>query len=201
MDINKMTLKVQNIIERAQQEAVELKLQSIELETVLKAMLTADESMASDILTRANVNTEEIIEEYDRKLKTYNAVTGDSIEYGVYMSNGFSRLYNNAEKKMAEMEDTFISQEHILLAALEEDSILKEAVGNKEIIKEIVKKIRGGNHVTSQNPENQYEALEKYGRDLVEEVRKGNMDPVIGRDEEIRDTIRILSRKRKITRY
>lgn len=198
MDINKMTLKVQNIIERAQQEAVELKLQSIELETVLKAMLTADESMASDILTRANVNTEEIIEEYDRKLKTYNAVTGDSIEYGVYMSNGFSRLYNNAEKKMAEMEDTFISQEHILLAALEEDSILKEAVGNKdEIIKEIVKKIRGGNHVTSQNPENQYEALEKYGRDLVEEVRKGNMDPVIGRDEEIRDTIRILSRKRK----
>ena len=198
MDINKMTLKVQNIIERAQQEAVELKLQSIELETVLKAMLTADESMASDILTRANVNTEEIIEEYDRKLKTYNAVTGDSVEYGVYMSNGFSRLYNNAEKKMAEMEDTFISQEHILLAALEEDSILNEAVGNKdEIIKEIVKKIRGGNHVTSQNPENQYEALEKYGRDLVEEVRKGNMDPVIGRDEEIRDTIRILSRKRK----
>lgn len=198
MDINKMTLKVQNIIEKAQQEAVELKLQSIELEAILKAMLTADESMAADILARANINAEEIIEEYDRKLKTYNAVTGDSVEYGVYMSNGFSRLYNNAEKKMTEMEDTFISQEHLLLAALEEDSILKNAVGNKdEIIKEIVKKIRGGNHVTTQNPENQYEALEKYGRDLVEEVRKGNMDPVIGRDEEIRDTIRILSRKRK----
>ncbi|HBV23077.1 MAG TPA: ATP-dependent chaperone ClpB [Jeotgalicoccus sp.] len=198
MDINKMTLKVQNIIEKAQQEAVELKLQTIELEAVLKAMLTADESMAADILARANINAEEIIEEYDRKLKTYNAVTGDSVEYGVYMSNGFSRLYNNAEKKMTEMEDTFISQEHIMLAALEEDSILKNAVGNKdEIIKEIVKKIRGGNHVTTQNPENQYEALEKYGRDLVEEVRKGNMDPVIGRDEEIRDTIRILSRKRK----
>jgi ATP-dependent Clp protease ATP-binding subunit ClpB len=198
LDINKMTLKVQNIIEKAQQEAVELKLQSIELEAVLKAMLTADESMAADILARANINAEEIIEEYDRKLKTYNAVTGDSVEYGVYMSNGFSRLYNNAEKKMTEMEDTFISQEHLLLAALEEDSILKNAVGNKdEIIKEIVKKIRGGNHVTTQNPENQYEALEKYGRDLVEEVRKGNMDPVIGRDEEIRDTIRILSRKRK----
>ena len=198
MDINKMTLKVQNIIEHAQQEAIELKLQSIELETVLKAMLTADESMASDILIRANIDVEEIIKNYDRKLKTYNAVSGDGIEYGVYMSNGFSSLYNKAEKKMTEMGDTFISQEHILLAAIEEDSILKEAVGNKdEIIKEIVKKIRGGNHVTTQNPENQYEALEKYGRDLVEEVRKGNMDPVIGRDEEIRDTIRILSRKRK----
>lgn len=198
MDINKMTLKVQNIIEHAQQEAIELKLQSIELEAVLKALLTADESMASDIMIRANIDVEEIIKNYDKKLKTYNAVSGDSVEYGVYMSNGFSGLYNNAEKKMTEMEDTFISQEHILLAAIEEDSILKEAVGNKdELIKEIVKKIRGGNHVTTQNPENQYEALEKYGRDLVEEVRKGNMDPVIGRDEEIRDTIRILSRKRK----
>lgn len=198
MDINKMTLKVQNIIERAQQYSVELKLQSIELEAVLKAMLTADESMSADILERANINTANIIKEYDRKLKTYNAVTGDSVEYGVYMSNSFSRLYSTAEKQMTAMEDSFISQEHLLLAALEEDNILKEAVGNKaDIIKEIIKKIRGGNHVTTQNPENQYEVLEKYGRDLVEEVRNGNVDPVIGRDEEIRDTIRILSRKRK----
>ena len=198
MDINKMTLKVQNIIERAQQYAVELKLQSIELEAVLKAMLTADESMSADILERANINTANIIKEYDRKLKTYNAVTGDSVEYGVYMSNSFSRLYSTAEKQMTAMEDSFISQEHLLLAALEEDNILKEAVGNKaDIIKEIIKKIRGGNHVTTQNPENQYEVLEKYGRDLVEEVKNGNVDPVIGRDEEIRDTIRILSRKRK----
>lgn len=65
------------------------------------------------------------------------------------------------------------------------------------MIVEIIKKIRGGNHVTTQNPEVNYEALSKYGRDLVEEVRKGNMDPVIGRDEEIRNTIRILSRKTK----
>ena len=198
MDINKMTLKVQNIIERAQQYAVELKLQSIELEAVLKAMLTADESMSADILERANINTANLIKEYDRKLKTYSAVTGDSVEYGVYMSNSFSRLYSTAEKQMTAMEDSFISQEHLLLAALEEDNILKEAVGNKaDIIKEIIKKIRGGNHVTTQNPENQYEVLEKYGRDLVEEVKNGNVDPVIGRDEEIRDTIRILSRKRK----
>src|SRR5699024_2180193 len=193
-----MTLKVQNIIERAQQYAVELKLQSIELEAVLKAMLTADESMSADILERANINTANLIKEYDRKLKTYSAVTGDSVEYGVYMSNSFSRLYSTAEKQMTAMEDSFISQEHLLLAALEEDNILKEAVGNKaDIIKEIIKKIRGGNHVTTQNPENQYEVLEKYGRVLVEEVKNGNVDPVIGRDEEIRDTIRILSRKRK----
>ena len=141
MDINKMTLKVQNIIERAQQYSQELKLQSIEPEAVLKAMLTADESMSTDILDRANIKTENIIEAYDEKLKKYNSVTGDSVEYGVYMSSGFSKLYNNAEKKMTEMEDTFISQEHLLLAAIEEDNILKEAVGNKaDIIKEIIKK-------------------------------------------------------------
>lgn len=198
MDINKMTLRVQNIIERAQQLSQELQLQTIEAEAVLKSMLTADESMAEDILARANIDTKEIIKQYDSKLDKYNAVTGDNVEYGVYMSGGFSELYKQAERKMTEMDDSFISQEHLLLAAVETDEILKSAVGNKaEIIEEIVKLIRGGNHVTTQNPENQYEVLEKYGRDLVEEVRNGNVDPVIGRDEEIRDTIRILSRKRK----
>lgn len=198
MDINKMTLRVQNIIERAQQLSQELQLQTIEAEAVLKSMLTADESMAEDILARANIDTKEIIKQYDSKLDKYNAVTGDNVEYGVYMSGGFSELYKQAERKMTEMDDSFISQEHLLLAAVETDEILKSAVGNKaEIIEEIVKLIRGGNHVTTQNPEIQYEVLEKYGRDLVEEVRNGNVDPVIGRDEEIRDTIRILSRKRK----
>ena len=81
---------------------------------------------------------------------------------------------------------------------MEVNSITREAIGNKqEVITEIIKKVRGGNHVTTQNPEVNYEALEKYGRDLVEEVRQGNMDPVIGRDEEIRNAIRILSRKTK----
>ncbi|MDN6838292.1 MAG: AAA family ATPase, partial [Staphylococcus equorum] len=92
----------------------------------------------------------------------------------------------------------YISMEHLILSAMEIDETTKQFIGNKkEVIEEIIKKIRGGNHVTSQNPESNYEALEKYGRDLVEEVRKGNMDPVIGRDEEIRNTVRILSRKTK----
>ncbi|RIO78562.1 ATP-dependent Clp protease ATP-binding subunit, partial [Staphylococcus gallinarum] len=92
----------------------------------------------------------------------------------------------------------FISMEHLILSAIDIDTTTAQFVGNKkEVITEIIKKIRGGNHVTSQNPEVNYEALEKYGRDLVEEVRQGNMDPVIGRDEEIRNAIRILSRKTK----
>ncbi|MDN6066578.1 MAG: AAA family ATPase, partial [Staphylococcus equorum] len=99
---------------------------------------------------------------------------------------------------MNSYEDEYISMEHLILSAMEIDETTKQFVGNKkEVIEEIIKKIRGGNHVTSQNPESNYEALEKYGRDLVEEVRKGNMDPVIGRDEEIRNTVRILSRKTK----
>ncbi|CAM3311574.1 ATP-dependent chaperone ClpB [Nosocomiicoccus ampullae] len=198
MDINKMTYTVQSIIERAQQISVEHKVQTIELAAVLKALFTVSDSMAKDILQRANINVDDLIKKYDEKLKNFNTVEGDNVQYGQYMSQDFSRLIQEAEKVMGDMKDEYISQEHMLLAALNVDDILKEHVGNKdEIVKEIIKKIRGGKHVTTQNPEVQYEVLEKYGRDLVEEVRKGNMDPVIGRDEEIRNTIRILSRKRK----
>ena len=198
MDINKMTYTVQSIIERAQQISVEHKVQTIELAAVLKALFTVSDSMAKDILQRANINVDDLIKKYDEKLKNFNTVEGDNVQYGQYMSQGFSRLIQEAEKVMGDMKDEYISQEHMLLASLNVDDTLKTHVGNKNtIVKEIIKKIRGGKHVTNQNPEVQYEVLEKYGRDLVEEVRKGNMDPVIGRDEEIRNTIRILSRKRK----
>ncbi|WP_428416261.1 ATP-dependent chaperone ClpB [Phocicoccus schoeneichii] len=198
MDINKMTYAVQSVIERAQQLSVDLKLQTIELEAVMKALFTVPDSMASDVLQRANINVDALLDSYDKKLSMHNTVSGENVQYGQYMSQGFSNLVSKATSIMEDMNDQYISQEHILLAAMEIDERLKESVGNKtEVIKEIIKKIRGGNHVTTQNPEVQYEVLQKYGRDLVEEVRKGNMDPVIGRDEEIRNTIRILSRKRK----
>ena len=198
MDINKMTYSVQSIIERAQQLSVELKLQSIEIEAVSKAILEINDSMSRDILERANIDADKLIKAYDEKLSKYNVVSGENVQYGQYMSSGFSSLISEAEKIMTEFGDSFISQEHMLLAAVEKDEIMKRAVGTKyEVIKEIIKKVRGGNQVTTQNPETQYEVLEKYGRDLVEEVRQGNVDPVIGRDEEIRSSIRILSRKRK----
>ncbi|WP_031547759.1 ATP-dependent chaperone ClpB [Salinicoccus luteus] len=198
MDINRMTYTVQSIIERAQSISVDLKLQSIEVEAVMKALLTVDESMARDVLERANIDVDALLAEYDEKLSKYNVVKGDNVQYGQYMSNGFTQVVNRAEKIMAEMKDEYVSVEHMLLSGIETEPILKEAVGNKnEVIREIINKVRGGNHVTTQNPEVQYEVLEKYGRDLVEEVRSGNVDPVIGRDEEIRNSIRILSRKRK----
>lgn len=198
MDINKMTYTVQSIIERAQSMSVDMKLQSIEVEAIMKAMLTVDDSMARDVLERANIDVDQMIGRYDEKLSKYNVVKGDNIEYGQYMSNGFTQLVNRAEKIMSEMGDEYVSVEHLLLSGIQTETVMKDAVGNKEeIIKEIIDKVRGGNRVTTQNPEVQYEVLEKYGRDLVEEVRSGNVDPVIGRDEEIRNSIRILSRKRK----
>ena len=198
MDINKMTYTVQSIIERAQSISVDLKLQSIEIEAVMKAMLEMDDSMASDVLERAKVDVGALLRSYDDKLAKYNTVTGDNVHYGQYMSNGFTKLISRAEKLMAEMSDEYVSVEHLILSAVETEDIMRETVGGKDkVIREIINKVRGGNHVTTQNPEVQYEVLEKYGRDLVEEVRSGNIDPVIGRDEEIRNSIRILSRKRK----
>ena len=176
MDINRMTYTVQSIIERAQSISVDMKLQSIEVEAVMKALFTIDESMARDVLERANIDVDALLAKYDEKLSKYNVVKGDNVQYGQYMSNGFTQVVNRAEKIMGEMKDEYISVEHMLMAAIETEPILKETVGNKnEVIREIINKVRGGNHVTTQNPEVQYEVLEKYGRDLVEEVRSGNV--------------------------
>src|SRR5699024_7527602 len=162
-----MTYAVQSVIERAQQLSVDLKLQTIELEAVMKALFSVLDSMASDVLQRANINLDALLDSYDKKLSMHNTVSGENVQYGQYMSQGFQNLVSKATSIMEDMNDQYISQEHILLAAMEIDERLKESVGNKtEVIKEIIKKIRGGNHVTTQNPEVQYEVLQKYGRDL-----------------------------------
>src|SRR5699024_6704290 len=194
LDINQMTYSVQSVIEKAQQLSQSQQLQNIEIEAVLLSALNEDESIFKRTLDRANIDTEDLEEAYNKKLNQYSVVKGDNIQYGQYISPKLNELFNKADKIKEEMQDDFMSMEHLLKAAIEVDQTTQEFVGNK---KEIIKKIRGGNRVTSQNPEVQYKALSKYGRDLVEEVRKGKMDPVIGRDEEIRNTIRILSRKTK----
>ncbi len=193
-----MTYSVQSVIEKAQQLSQSQQLQNIEIEAVLLSALNEDESIFKRTLDRANIDTEDLEKAYNKKLNQYSVVKGDNIQYGQYISPKLNELFNKADKIKEEMQDDFMSMEHLLKAAIEVDQTTQEFVGNKkEVVNEIINKIRGGNRVTSQNPEVQYEALSKYGRDLVEEVRKGKMDPVIGRDEEIRNTIRILSRKTK----
>lgn len=193
-----MTYSVQSAIEQAQQLSQSYQLQNIEIEAVLLAALNEDECIFKRTLERANIDTEILKDKYEQKLKQYSVVKGDNVQYGQYISPKLNELFNKADKIKEEMQDDYMSMEHILKAAIEVDQTTIDIVGNKkEVINEIINKIRGGNRVTSQNPEVQYEALSKYGRDLVEEVRKGKMDPVIGRDEEIRNTIRLLSRKTK----
>lgn len=193
-----MTYKVQSVLQQAIEIAKSHENQNIEIEAILKAALTESDSLFKTILDRANIDTESLALQYDSKLSNYPSVQGEHVQYGQYISQKANDLLNTAEQYMNTYEDEYISMEHLLLAAMEVDSITREVIGNKqEVITEIIQKVRGGNHVTTQNPEVNYEALEKYGRDLVEEVRQGNMDPVIGRDEEIRNAIRILSRKTK----
>ncbi len=193
-----MTYAVQGALQKAVELAKANENQNIEIEAVLKAALEESESLFKSVLERANIDTEHLNNAYTNKLKNYPTVQGDNVQYGQYISPKANELFNSSESYMKSYEDEYISMEHIILAAMDVDDTTKQYVDNKkEIIVEIIKKIRGGNHVTTQNPEANYEALEKYGRDLVEEVRQGNMDPVIGRDEEIRNTVRILSRKTK----
>ncbi|RQM85525.1 ATP-dependent chaperone ClpB [Staphylococcus xylosus] len=198
MDINQMTYAVQGALQKAVELAKSNENQNIEIEAVLKAALEENESLFKSVLERAHIDTEHLNHAYTNKLKNYPTVQGDNVQYGQYISQKANELFNSAESYMKSYEDEYISMEHIILAAMDIDDTTKQYVDNKkEVIVKIIKKIRGGNHVTTQNPEANYEALEKYGRDLVEEVRQGNMDPVIGRDEEIRNTVRILSRKTK----
>lgn len=193
-----MTYAVQGAMQKAIELAKDNENQNIEIEAILKAALEESESLFKSVLERANIETELLNKAYDEKLKNYPSVQGDNVQYGQYISQKANELINKAETYMNTYEDEYISMEHIILAAMDiDDTTIKFVDNKKEVIVEIIKKIRGGNHVTSQNPEANYEALEKYGRDLVEEVRQGNMDPVIGRDEEIRNTVRILSRKTK----
>ncbi len=193
-----MTHAIQNALQKAIDYAKTYQLTNIEVEAVLKAVLEEPDSLFKSVLERANINIEELERALDNKLKSYPTMKGDQVQYGQYISPQTNQLFTTAENHMKTYDDQFISMEHILLAAIDIDETMKRFVEHKkEVIVEIIKKIRGGNHVTTQNPEVNYEALSKYGRDLVEEVRKGNMDPVIGRDEEIRNTIRILSRKTK----
>ncbi len=193
-----MTYAVQSTLQNAIELAKINENQNIEIEAVLSAALTESESLFKSIFDRAHIDTDKLDQSYKEKLKKYPSVQGDNVQYGQYISQNANNLLNKAESYMKKYEDEYISMEHIVLAAIDIDDTTKQFVANKkEVIEEIIKKVRGGSHVTSQNPEANYEALEKYGRDLVEEVRQGNMDPVIGRDEEIRNSIRILSRKTK----
>lgn len=167
---------------------------------VLKTLMMQDESLLIRILSETGQSLNHFESELNKELNKLPQVSGSSAQ--VYMSASLQNVLSTAEKEMKNWEDEYLSVEHILLALLKENKPnIRKLFADYEMdygkAKQIIQNIRGNQRVTSQNPENTYEVLKKYGRDLVAEVRAGNVDPVIGRDTEIRNVIRILSRKTK----
>jgi ATP-dependent Clp protease ATP-binding subunit ClpB len=172
--------------------------QQIESEHLMKALLEQD-GLASGILTKAGVNLQKLRDRTEQFFQRQPKVSGSSSS--VYLGRSLDTLLDRADGYRKEFQDEYISIEHLLLAYAKDDrfgkALFQEFGLNEAKLKDIIKQVRGSQKVTDQNPEGKYEALEKYGRDLTEAARKGQLDPVIGRDDEIRRTVQILSRRTK----
>lgn len=203
MDLNRMTERLQKGIIDAQSLAIKNSHQEVDELHLFLTLLRQEDSLLKAILEKADIRTETIEKALQTALNKKPQVTGSGAEHGkLYITSKLQRLFVTAEEFAAKFSDDFISIEHILLAACyDKDSemgkIIKSNGKTAEYILSAIKEIRGNQRVTSQNPEAVYDALNKYGRDLVAEVKAGKLDPVIGRDAEIRHVIRILSRKTK----
>ena len=172
--------------------------QQLESEHLMKGLLE-QEGLASAIFTKAGTNLQKVRDRTEQFIQRQPKVSGTSAS--VYLGRSLDTLLDRAEKYRQEFKDEFISIEHLLLGYAKDDrfgkSLLQEFGLDENKLKNIIKEIRGKQKVTDQNPEGKYQSLEKYGRDLTEAARKGQLDPVIGRDDEIRRTVQILSRRTK----
>lgn len=203
VDLNRMTERLQKGIMEAQTLAVKENHQEIDESHLFLSLMNQEDSLITSIIEKAGLQSEQVKKKLLESLSKKPQVTGSGVEQGkLYITAKLQKLLVSAEEFATKFADEYISVEHFLLAAAHtNDSEMKkilQAFGQTpETVLNAIKEIRGNQRVTSQNPEAGYEALKKYGRDLVAEVKAGKMDPVIGRDTEIRNVIRILSRKTK----
>ncbi|WP_339244356.1 ATP-dependent chaperone ClpB [Paenibacillus sp. FSL F4-0243] len=206
MDFNKLTQKLQEAVAAAQSLASESGHQEIDNLHLLKALLQQQEGLLPRLLQKMNVPVAELLRSTDELLQRKPSISGSGAStVRRYASQSLIHLLEQAEKEAAKMQDEFVSVEHAVLAMVSDSSRdnreLRDLFVSRGLTREklmsILAEIRGHQRVTSREPEATYEVLEKYGRDLVAEVRAGKIDPVIGRDAEIRRVIRILSRKTK----
>lgn len=206
MDFNKLTQKLQEAVAAAQSLASESGHQEIDNLHLLKALLQQQEGLLPRLLQKMNVPVAELLRSTDELLGRKPSISGSGAStVRRYASQSLIHLLEQAEKEAAKMQDEFVSVEHAVLAMVSDSSRdnreLRDLFVSRGLTREklmsILAEIRGHQRVTSREPEATYEVLEKYGRDLVAEVRTGKIDPVIGRDAEIRRVIRILSRKTK----
>ena len=200
MNIEKYTQNAQGAIIDCQNIAVEEGHQQIDGEHLHLALLMQKDGLIPKLLKFMNINTGEVIGAVQQQIDKLPKVSGSA--ESMYTTRRLQQLLLNAEKKAEKMKDEYVSVEHLYLALLDERNtpsaeIFKRYGITKDKFLEALNQVRGNQRVTSQNPEENYDALNKYGRDLVEMARDGKLDPVIGRDSEIRHTIQILSRRTK----
>lgn len=197
MNFEQYTQKAQEAVNQSQQIAIEFGHQSIEPAHLLLALLRQQDGTVPAIVTRVSGSAAGLIADVEKFLEGQPKVYGSNVSLS--MTRTTADVFNNAEKIAKGMQDEYVSTEHLLLALC--DSIEGRRLAQFGLTKDTVLKalmaIRGSQRVTSQNPEDTYQSLEKYGRDLTAVARQGKLDPVIGRDEEIRRTIQILSRRTK----
>jgi ATP-dependent Clp protease ATP-binding subunit ClpB len=204
MDLNRLTQKSQEAFADAQSKAVTYGHVEVDGEHLLWALLDQAEGLVPRLLQRMDIHPEQLKKEIEAELNKRPRVSGPGVEAGkIYISQRLSRILVAAENEAKRLKDEYVSVEHLLMALVAEGekspsgSILKKAGLEREKLLKALTDVRGNQRVQSPTPEASYEALEKYGRDLVKMANSGKLDPVIGRDEDIRRVIRILSRKTK----
>jgi ATP-dependent Clp protease ATP-binding subunit ClpB len=204
MDPNRLTLKTQEALHDAQTKALRYGHTEVNAEHLLLALLEQPDGLIPRLLTRADLDTGALRGSLERALESRPRVSGPGASNGqVTVTRALSQLLDDAEREAERLKDEYVSVEHVLLAMLASGAktgagnLLRERGADRERLLEILTQVRGAQRVTSATPESSYEALEKYGQDLVSAARSGRLDPVIGRDSEIRRVIQILSRKTK----
>ena len=200
MDYNEMTTSVRSGLQKASSVAQEFSHQAIDVEHLFLSLLEQESGLAARILEKLNIVKKDAIEKLRSDLGSKPRVADVSEQF---ISSRLSRLLQEAQVLAGKKKDEYVSVEHVLAAIVKENSseaavkLFKDNKVSAKDLDKVVNEIRGGKRVTSETPEASYEALSKYGTDLVQLARDGKLDPVIGRDTEIRSVIRILSRKTK----
>jgi ATP-dependent Clp protease ATP-binding subunit ClpB len=201
MQIEKFTLKAQEVLQEAKAIAEQKHHQQIDGEHLLLALISQKEGIVLPILQRLGANADLIVSQLEGELDRIPQVTGKGVGQ-VYLSSRLNEIFNAAWKEAERLADEYLSTEHLLLAICDEKrgsayQVLQRNGVTKDTVFRVLQDIRGPHRVTDQNPEEKYQAIKRYSRDLTEEARKGKLDPVIGRDDEIRRVIQVLSRRTK----